>query len=152
MSRPSLTVKSEVRMSRVLSGASHVVVPWHTGSAARQVLESSEIPHQRAALGIGVSYQTLYKWLERDEWTDRQLERFAAFAGVSLEWLRTGKGEPYDEHWLSRQLAMERQRLVDTLQRVCVDYESRVRDLYTTDPTTREKRRRHDTHPQKRLR
>lgn len=70
-------------------------MPHHVGKAVRKLVGKSKTATHGAALGLGTSPSTLYRWYAREEWPDRLIEKAATYFGVSEAWLRTGDGDRY---------------------------------------------------------
>lgn len=71
------------------------VTPWHTGKAVAELLGESNRAKAAAALGMGTTVTSLYRWMRDAEWPMRNIQKAATFFGVSPEWLMTGRGEKY---------------------------------------------------------
>lgn len=69
--------------------------PWHTGEAVREILGESNRAKASAAMAMGTTITTLYRWLRDQEWPQRNIEKAAAYFGVSEEWLMFGTGDKY---------------------------------------------------------
>lgn len=67
----------------------------HVGKAVRRLVGKSRTATHEAAIGLGTSPSTLYRWYARDEWPDRLVEKAALYFGVNQHWLKTGEGDRY---------------------------------------------------------
>ncbi len=70
-------------------------VEWHTGTAVAELIGESNRGKTSAAMAMGTTLTTLYRWLRSPKWPQRNLDKAAAYLGVSVQWLRTGQGERY---------------------------------------------------------
>lgn len=68
---------------------------WHTGEAVATLLSDSNRSKAAAALGMGTTVTTMYRWLKEPEWPQRNIDKASAYFGVSVEWLMTGQGAKY---------------------------------------------------------
>lgn len=68
---------------------------WHTGDAVSTLLSESNRAKAAAALGMGTTVTTMYRWLKEPEWPQRNIDKASAYFGVSAEWLMTGHGPKY---------------------------------------------------------
>lgn len=130
---------------------------WHTGEAVAELLGESNRSKAAAALGMGTTVTTMYRWLKDAEWPQRNIEKASAFFGVSEEWLMFGTGEKYagpsgprDPHAARVEIAL--MRFEADVKRLTLQYTKELRNIYApedanTPPTPKSKRRDWDTRP-----
>lgn len=131
---------------------------WHTGKAFYALLGATNAVKTDAALAMGTTHVTLYRWMKQEVWPDRQIAKACAYLGTRPEWLRTGLGDVYAKPEIG---ADPRAAIADRMYRqlearileMLKTYTASVIDLYTRDAETplipKEKRREHNTHPPK---
>lgn len=130
---------------------------WHTGEAVAELLGESNRAKAAAALGMGTTVTTMYRWLKEPEWPQRNIEKAAIYFGVAEEWLMFGSGEKYvgrtgEDDPNAAQVEVLMMRMEAEVKRLLVSYTKQLRKLYqpedaNTPPTPKGKRREWDTKP-----
>lgn len=130
---------------------------WHTGEAVETLTGESNRSKAAAALGMGTTVTTLYRWLKEPEWPHRNIAKASAFFGVSEEWLMTGRGEKYvaptgGSDPRDAQVEALLMRMEAEMKRLLAQYTKKVARIYApedanTPPTPKGKQREWGTRP-----
>lgn len=130
---------------------------WHTGEAVAQLLGESNRAKAAAALGMGTTVTSMYRWLKEQEWPQRNIQKAATYFGVSEEWLMFGTGEKYvgpdgGNDPYAAQIEVLNMRMEAEIKRVLASYVKQVRKVYAPDdaqtpPTPKGKRREWESKP-----
>lgn len=131
--------------------------PWHTGEAVSDLLSESNRAKAAAALGMGTTVTTMYRWLKEPEWPQRNIQKAAAYFGVSEEWLMFGTGDKYvapdgGSDPMAAQVEVLNMRLEAEVKRLLASYVKQVRRIYApedanTPPAPKGKQREWATRP-----
>lgn len=127
--------------------------PWHTGKAVAELLTESNRAKAAAALAMGATVTTLYRWLNEEQWPLRNLQKASAYLGVTIPWLMTGAepkyaaatggNDPRDAR--AERLLMKLQGDIDRLVKV---YTQELASLYKGETPPQTGRREWDTRPE----
>lgn len=65
---------------------------WHSGQAAKQVIDETRLSVERFCERVGIARATLYLWYKQAEWDQKRCFRAAAALGIRWQWLMRGEG------------------------------------------------------------
>jgi hypothetical protein len=106
---------------------------WHEGKALHEIIGTGVPKVQQAATALGVSYQTVYRWFEREELPQGKAKQIAEVLGCSQQWLESGTGERYyGIHDVTQaQQAVERAKLrfIAEMRRLQEEYTAEIVEI-----------------------
>jgi transposase-like protein len=101
--------------------------PWHSGQELAKMVGEGRQKYEEAAQLLGVSANTVYRWVRSPALPNRVARKVADTYGVSEQWLSSGLGPRYTESELA-EAALERR-----LERIIIihtrNYERDLRRL-----------------------
>lgn len=110
-----------------MSTATARKAPWHTGRELAKMVGEGRQKAEEAGQLMGVSANTVYRWMNEPALPERIVRKIADSYGVAEQWLSSGTGEKFTETEL-KEAALERR-----LERIIVihvrNYEREIRRL-----------------------